>query len=57
MKSDTIPGVKLGGGVPVWAGYQKSSVSLRHGKIDFALFLTLDEDAVAFAGDRGGSLS
>jgi hypothetical protein len=35
--------------VLVCAGYQKSLVSLRQGKIDFALYITLDEDAFAFA--------
>lgn len=54
-----MPGVKLAGGLLICAGYQKSSVSLRHGQINFPIFLTFGEDAVAFAddGDRGGSLS
>ena len=58
IDQDTIPGVKLGGGALVCAGYQKSSVSLRRDQIFFALLLTLCEleDVTAFAddGDRGG---
>ena len=50
-----MPGVKLGGGVLAYAGYQKSSVSLSSGQNFFPLLLTLCEDAAAFAGgDRGG---
>ena len=42
----------------VYAGYQKSSVSLMSGQIFFPLLLTLCEDAIAFADDGGrGGLS